>query len=277
MYNVIQLFIKYGGHILFVVLEIICFYLVINYNKPQRDIYINSSNVYVGKIQSKAAQVTNYISLQDQNDSLMRENANLIENLIAIEYVNDQIPKADSIYDQYDLIPTTICNSTIHLTNNHITLCSGSREGIEKDMGVISADKGIIGVVRNTSDKYAHVITLLNKSSRVSCAIKSRKGHGSLRWRNMDPRRVTLIDVPKHEKIAVGDTVITSGYSTMFPRGILVGTIESYEIASGSNNYAIIVKLFNDLTNIKYAYVIQNRYAAEQSKLEAEVKIEENE
>jgi rod shape-determining protein MreC len=271
MYNVIQLFVKYGGHILFVVLEIICFYFIINFNQTQRDIFLNSSNVYAGKIATQTARISNYVQLNERNDSLMRENANLIENLISIEYTNDLIPSADSIYDRYDLIPATICNSTINLTNNHITLCSGNREGIEADMGVISSSIGIIGIVRNVSDNFAHVITILNSQSRVSCSIKSRKGHGSLKWRTMDPLRVSLIDVPKHEKIAVGDTIITSGYSTMFPRGILVGRIERYEIEPGSNNYLITVKLFNDLTNLQHAYVVKNIFGKEQLKLEKEV------
>jgi rod shape-determining protein MreC len=138
-------------------------------------------------------------------------------------------------------------------------------------MGVISSNKGIIGVVRNVSENFAHVISILNSQSRISCSIKSRNGHGSLRWRDLDPLRISLVDVPKHEKIVVGDTVITSGYSTMFPRGILVGVIESYKVVSGSNNYLITVKLFNDLTNVKYAYVIKNGFGAEQKALEAEV------
>ncbi len=276
MYNVIQLFAKYGGHILFVILEIICFYLVINFNQGQKDIFINSSQVYVGKLATQSAKVSNYTNLSKVNDSLMRENANLIENLIAIEYATDLIPAADSLYDRYDLIPVSICNATVNLTNNHITLCSGSREGVQKDMGVISSKNGIIGIVRNVTENFAHVISLLNTQSRISCSIKSRNCHGSLRWRDLDPLRVSLVDVPKHEKIAVGDTVITSGYSTMFPRGILVGRIEKYSIVSGSNNYYITVKLFNDLTNVKYAYVIKNRYGGEQKSLEKEV-IESNE
>nr|HMU02535.1 rod shape-determining protein MreC [Saprospiraceae bacterium] len=97
------------------------------------------------------------------------------------------------------------------------------------------------------------------------------KGHGSLVWKDTDPLRMTLESVPKHEVIAVGDTVITSGFSTMFPRGILVGKIEKFQMVPGNNNYNITVKLFNDLTSVKYAYVVQNRYGSEQLGLEKEV------
>ncbi|MBL0026259.1 MAG: rod shape-determining protein MreC [Saprospiraceae bacterium] len=271
MNNVIQLFLKFGVHILFVVLEVICFNIIINYNSSQRSVFINSANVYAGKIAEQRAKITDFASLKSQNDSLMHENANLIENMISMEYAEDFIPKSDSTYNQYKLIPATICNSTINLHNNHITLCKGSREGIRKDMGVVSSHQGILGVVRNVSPDFAHVISILNSQSKISCSLKSRFGHGTLVWNNNDPLRMNLESIPKHEKIAYGDTVITSGYSTMFPKGILVGKVESYTIKPGSNSYDIIVKLFNDPINVKYAYVIQNRYGDQQNKLEKEV------
>ena len=92
MYNVIQLLAKYGAHILFVVLEIICFSLIINYNKAQKDIFINSSNVLTAKIADQQNQILQFTRLKNQNDSLMIENANLIENLISIDYASDKIP-----------------------------------------------------------------------------------------------------------------------------------------------------------------------------------------
>jgi rod shape-determining protein MreC len=271
MYNVIQLFAKYGAHILFVILEVICFTLIINYNKAQKDIFLNSSNLFAAKILDQRNKITQYTNLKAQNDSLMRENATLIENIITSEYLSDNIPSADSVLSQYSLIPSNISSSSINHRNNHLTLNKGYREGIRPDMGVIASHKGIVGIVRNVSENYAHVISILHSQTKISCAIKNRMGHGSLVWKNMDPLRMTLESIPKHETIAIGDTVITSGYSTMFPKGILVGKIEAFNVIPGSNSYNITVKLFNNLTNIKYAYVIQNRFAAEQAKLEKEV------
>lgn len=270
MYNVIQLLVQYGAHILFVVLEILCFTLIVNHNNTQKDIFLNSSNIFAGKIEEQRSNLVEYSNLRNLNDSLLRENANLIENLISIEYSNENIPASDTVLSQYSLIPTKIVNSTINLRNNNFTLNKGSREGVHQDMGVVASHIGLIGIVRNVSENFAHVISLLNRQTKISCAVKNRNGHGTLTWENMDPLRMTLESIPKHEKILVGDTVITSGFSTMFPRGILVGTIESYEVPSGSNSYAITVKLFNDLTSVKYAYVIQNRFAAEQTEIEKE-------
>lgn len=271
MYNVIQLFVKYGAHILFVILEVVCFTLIINYNKTQKDIFLNSSNVFAAKLSEQRNKITQYTSLKEQNDSLMRENAALIESIIVTEYLSDKIPASDSLLSQYNIIPTNVTSATIHNRNNHLTLNKGYREGIRSDMGVIASHKGIIGIVRNVSENFAHVISLLHSQTKISCSIKNRTGHGSLVWKNMDPQRMTLEMIPKYETIAIGDTVITSGLSTMFPKGVLVGKIETYNVIPGSNSYNITVKLFNDLSNIKYAYVIQNRFAPEQTKLEMEV------
>ena len=274
MYNVLQLFFRYGAHILFVVLEIICFYLIINYNQDQKQIFLNSSNLYAAKLSQQQARITQFTRLGNQNDSLLHENANLIENLISIEYASSKIPSADSALSQYRLIPAQICNSTSHLRNNHITLCKGSREGIRQDMGVISSHQGVVGIVRNVSENFSHVISLLHSQAKLSCSIKNRAGHGTLVWKTMDPLRMTLESIPKHQKISIGDTVVTSGYSTMFPKGILVGKIEAFKPIPGGNSFDITVRLFNDLTDIRYAYVVQNRFGDEQKNLEKEVKDE---
>ncbi len=269
MHNAFQLIAKYGVHILFVVLEIICFNLIIRYNPSQRNIFLNSSNIYASRLQNVRAQFDQYLSLKEVNDSLMRQNANLIENLIVIEYATKSIPNADSLYLAYDLIPTTICRNDIFKRNNHITLCSGNREGIEAGMGVIESTAGIVGIVNNVTENFAQVISILNPQAKISCSIKNRNTHGTLVWRNRDPLHMTLEDVPKHHKIVKGDTIITSGYSTIFPRGILVGTVEDYTIESGSNSYSVSVKLFNDLTKLQYAYVVKNRFSQEQISLES--------
>ncbi len=271
MYNVVQLFIKYSAHILFIVLEVVCFTLIVNKNDTQKSIFLNSSNVVAGKIEAQRSALVEYKNLKNLNDSLLRENANLIENLISIEYSNESIPASDSMYFQYSLIPAKIVNSTINLRNNHFTINKGSREGVKQGMGLIASQTGLIGIVRNTSENFAHVISLLNRQTKISCAVKNRNGHGTLIWENDDPLRMTLESIPKHERIEVGDTVITSGYSTVFPRGILVGKVESLTVHAGSNSHSITVRLFNDLTSAKFAYVVQNRFATEQATLEKEV------
>lgn len=270
MNSVFQLFLKYGYHLIFFILEVICFYFIIQYNRVQNEIFWNSSNVYIAKLATFTGKAQRYFNIREVNDSLQRENANLIENLIRIEYINREIPQLDTSFSHYGIIPVHICNNTFHLANNHVTLCKGRREGIEPNMGVIS-EKGIVGIVRNVSDNFAHVISVLHSQTRISCAVKSRNTHGNLVWKSMDPQRMILESVPKHQYVAIGDTVVTSGYSTIFPKGIPVGRIESFEVVPGSNSYEITVKLSQSLSSLQYAYVIKNSLAAEQLNLEKEV------
>lgn len=274
MYNVIQLLLRFGPHILFVALEVFCFYLIINYNTSQQEIYLNSSRVLAGKVYNAKAYLNDFFHLRDENDSLRLENANLIENLIVINYSLEKIEEMDTVHFKYSLIPANVINKTIDKRNNYITFDKGSRLGVKPGMGVISPNKGIVGIVRNVSTHFSHVISILHSQTKISCAIKNRNSFGALVWKNMDPTRMSLTGIPKHEKFFVGDTVITSGYSTIFPKGILVGIVEEFAVIPGENSFDITVRLFNNLRHVDYAYIIQNRFADEQTKLEKEVEYE---
>lgn len=274
MYNVIQLFIRFGPHILFVAFEVFCFYLIINYNQSQKEIYLNSSRLVVGEIYSGKSYLQDFLSLRERNDSLKLENANLIENLIIINYSMEKIDELDTVHLKYGLIPAGVINKTIHKRNNYFTFDKGSRFGVKSGMGVISPNKGIVGIVRNVSTNFSHVISILNSQTKISCSIKNRSGFGTLVWKNMDSERMSLLGVPKHEKVVIGDTIITSGYSTIFPKGILVGTVEKFSVIPGENSFDISVILFNKLSQLDYAYIIQNRFAEEQTRLEKEVENE---
>lgn len=274
MYNVIQLLIRFGPHILFVAVEVLCFYLIINYNTTQKEIYLNSSQILAGKVYNTRAYLNNFFHLRAQNDSLKLENTNLIENLIVINYSLDRINEMDTIHFKYSLIPANVINKTFDKRNNYITFDQGSKTGVKPGMGVISPNKGIVGIVRNVSTHFSHVSSLLHSQTKISCSVKNRNSFGTLVWKDMDPSKMSLLGVPKHEKISEGDTVITSGYSTIFPKGILVGVIEKFEVISGENSFDITVRLFNNLRHLDYAYIIQNRFAEEQTTLEKEVEDE---
>ena len=148
-----------------------------------------------------------------------------------------------------------------------MTLYAGTNQGIQKDMGVIG-ENGILGIVREVSKRYAHVISVLNSQSRISCSIKPHAYPGNLIWKDLNPNFMHLESIPKHVDIAVGDTVVTNGFSTIFPADIIVGTIASFKVEKGSSNYNIKVKLANNIPNSKVAYIIQNNFSEEQKELE---------
>ena len=194
MQNLIRLFAKYGTHITFILLQVICFYIIVNYNKSQQSIYLNSSNLYAGKFDAKLGQWQRYLSLTENNDSLARHNAQLLELYINRKKSDPSI--SDSSLLQYQLIPAQITNNTYQLRNNHITLDKGSDHGVKKDMGVLS-HHGIVGIIRNVSPRFSHVVSILNTQSRVSATVSPHSYPGTLLWKGSDPKVVTLEAITK--------------------------------------------------------------------------------
>ena len=245
--------------ILFIILEIISFVLIINYNNKQKDIFLYSSNLFSGYINSKYTNLLQYFDLKKTNEKLKKDNAFILQQSFNKNSKSVYNSKAgDTLLEkEFNIIPATICNKSIDRRNNRMTLDKGSNEGIKKDMGVIDA-YGIVGVVRKVNSNYASVIPLINTISRVSVLIKNKGYFGILEWEPYDYRKTKLTSIPKHAKIEKGDTIITSGFSTIFPEGILVGTIDEIRLERGSNYYNITVNLNNDLALVENVYVIEN-------------------
>lgn len=270
MRNALYILVKYGYHLLFIAIEFLCMYLIVNYNPTQKGIFINSTNLLVKNINSRVDKINGYLNLQRVNDSLHIQNARLFQVLI-----NSNVNSNKSLLDtisidsfQYELRPASICNSTVHLRNNYITLCEGEKNGIEPDMGVIS-DRGLVGIINKTSANYSNVVSILNKNTNLSCSIKRNGAHGNLVWNGIDPTIMNLEAIPKHILLKEGDTIITSGYSTIFPKGIIVGTTKKVLLEKGSNNYTVEVKLINDPVSFNVVYVIRNKKSKEQKQIES--------
>jgi rod shape-determining protein MreC len=207
--------------------------------------------------------------LQEINDSLQNENARLLEDVFLkapIEYENAQIMGGDTLL-RFEVIPGEIINKTVSNRNNSLTINKGERQGVEKGMGVISSD-GIVGIVRNTSRNFSHIISLLNTQMQVSAKLKRNKILGELKWRGMDPTRVSLEAVPKHADILPGDTVVTSGYSTIFPEDFMIGKVESYTLER-NGFYNVVVKLSNDFYSLDKIYIVKNLYKSELDSLQS--------
>ncbi len=264
MQNILLLFARFGSHITFIFLTMVCFLLIVNYNQTQKSIFINSSNYYANKLDGKTSEWQSYLSLQEVNDSLANHNAFLMEKFINIE---TPTPVHSDTSLQYTVIPAKVIRGTFHLRNNHMTLNVGSNQGIKKDMGVL-AENGILGIVRNVSERFSHVISVLNSQTRISCSIKPYTYPGNLIWKDLNPNFMHLESIPRHVNISIGDTVITNGFSTIFPPNIAVGTIASFQVEKGSSNYNIKVKLLNNIPNTKVVYIIQNNFSEEQKELE---------
>lgn len=257
MKNLIIFLTKYNSYFVFVFLEVICFYLIINYNNKQKEIFLYSSNQISGFVLDNYSQILQYTELKSENQRLKEENAQIIKNFFNQKYL--EIPNYtpnDSVMKGINVISANICNKSIDKRNNRMTIDIGYKKGVHEGMGVIG-DKGIVGVVTFVNKNYSSILPLNNTLSRTSVIIKNRGYFGLLKWEPYDYTHTTLTTIPKHAQIAVGDSIITSGFSTIFPRGIYIGKIEKIKYSNSSMYYDISVKLINNLALIENVYLIE--------------------
>jgi rod shape-determining protein MreC len=210
-----------------------------------------------------------YLSLTRVNEELAKENVRL-HNLQVKSYkvaVDSSFLFVDSLYQQqYIYRWAKVINNSVNKQLNYITLNKGSLQGIEPEMAVVT-NAGIIGKILSVSRNYSTVISLLNKRLKVSAKVKKNNHFGPLSWDGKDYRKVKLYDIPSHVDVAVGDTIVTSGYS-VFPEGKLIGTVSTVESKSGGNFHDISVDLSIDFKQISYAEVIGDLLKKERLELE---------
>ena len=255
MRNLLLFLAKYSAFFLFLGLEILCFTLIIRYNQTQHSIFLNSSSRMSASLLSGKQKVRSYMSLQEVNDSLVLENARLLQ----AQNSGNSEPDLNRFQPEgnYAFIPAKVISNSIVLRNNNVTLNRGSQDGVKLGMG-IAEDNGIVGIVSHVSKSYSQGISLLNSNTRISASIRKKDYFGNLVWEGQDPLRLTLEAVPKHANVSVGDTIVTSGYSAIFPPDLVIGYIESFEIDPGQSYYSIEVKLVNDLSKLNYVYIIDH-------------------
>ena len=243
MQNLLAFLARNGVFLVFIGLEIICFNLVINNNQRQKQIYHETSMAFSAGIQKRVASLTDYWALGSVNDSLRNENARLRQDVLNKKLAASPTRGSrGQAFNRFDVIPTSVIQNSVGLRNNYITLDKGSSDGIHPGMGVLALH-GPIGIVVATTPRYSKVMSLLHSNSAISASLRSKGHFGSLRWRNADPRIMELDAIPKHAQMMIGDTVVTSGYSKIFPSDIMIGIVDTFWLPRGSNFYRARVKL----------------------------------
>ena len=169
----------------------------------------------------------------------------------------------------FKLLPAKVYKSTYSRANNYLTIGVGSNSGVQEDFGVITAD-GIVGIIDNTSGNFSRVMSVLNGNSRINAQLQNSDFHGILEWDGESPQVVQLKDIPKQAPVAVGDTIITGGRSTIFPKGVRIGSVLGWEIDETDDYYIVDIQLFNDLTNIGHVHVIEVKQREEINSLDPE-------
>ncbi len=276
MYQLLKLIHSYRAFLVFLFIEFVCIWLLVRSNPYHSAAYFHTSSAIIGNIYQTRADITQYFNLPAINEELANDNARLREILsqsqvpIIVNSSIDSLKLSKAEYN-YGFLSAKVINNTTQFSHNFLTINKGRMNGVETGMGVISAN-GIVGKVMSVSDHYATVSSLLNTDVFVSAYISRDGNFGSVNWDGDDALFTKLLYVPKHIELQEGDTVVTSGYNSIFPENIRIGYIR--EFSKGDSWYDINVALSNDFSQLSYVYIIKNPLREERIELENEIKEE---
>lgn len=265
MRNLIEFLAKHHHWFVFILLEAISFTLLFRYNSYQNSVWFSSANVVTGKVYEWSSQLEKFFSLATVNQHLTQRNLALEQKVVELSEKLTAVTK-DSSYvkadvtqqlSQFKQIPAKVVSNSLKDANNLMTIDKGSADGVRKDMGVVSGT-GVVGIVYLVSSHYAVVIPLLNAKSNVSCKIENRDYFGFLNWRGGSTDQAFLDDIPRHARFKLHENIVTSGYSSVFPPGILVGKILHVYNSPDGASYRLCVQLATDFSTLRDVSVIDN-------------------
>ena len=273
MRNLLEFLAKYNHWFVFLILEVVSMVLLFQYNSYQGSAWFSSANAVTGKLYEWDANVETFFSLTKVNQELTQRNAYLEQEVQKLSGSLVSVTKDSSIYhrDQfallrnYRLIPAKVVANSVDKPGNLMTIDKGSADGIHKDMGVISGT-GVVGIVYLVAEHYAIVIPVLNTKSNISCMIQNRGYFGYLRWKGGVSDLAYLEEVPRHAHFKLGDYVVTSGYSAVFPPGVRVGRILHVFNSDDGLSYRVQLRLSTDFARLRDVCVIDD--AAMKERLE---------
>lgn len=268
MQNLLAFISKYYYWLLFIVLEAISITLFFSYNSYQSSVWFSSANVVVGKCYDVESEITSYFGLKNANKVLTEKNAQLELELIQLRQKllkagYDSATVRKELPEYYKVINAVVVQNSVNKRDNLITIDKGTADGVYKDMGVISGS-GVVGIVYLAGTHYSVVIPVLNAQSNISCTIRNRGYFGYLHWSGWDSQYAYLEDVPRHAHFRNGDIVETSGYSSVFPKGIAVGKVICTFNSSDGLSYRVKVKLSTDFSCLRDVAVVDNSLMQEQ-------------
>ena len=279
MQQILNFLIKHNHWFLFILLEGISFVLLFSFNRYQNAAMFTSANEFAGNIYSFMSDVDGYFGLSDENEALVEQNRVLIND---IEQLKQELASfkdstalatnsfAAPLKGDFRFNTARAVNNSLNKVNNFITIDKGKNDGINSEMGVFN-DKGVIGIIYKTSDNFSLVMPLLNSKSMLSCRVKGSNSFCTLRWNGEELQYSYLIDLPRYAIFQQGDTVVTSGFSSIFPADIPVGEIERLEDSDDGMFYRARVRLFVDFASIDNLFVVGNDNKLEQDTLEMSI------
>jgi rod shape-determining protein MreC len=272
MRNLLLFFLRNYFVFLFLLLEGLSFALIFQYNEFQKSGFISSTRSLTSALQEKFSGYRSFFNLRIENELLSNENAQL-RNELTRKGIYEEVPgmMIDTVSKtSYQYIPSRVITSSVNRQYNFLTVNKGRKQGVYPDMAAISAT-GAVGIVVAVSDNYSTIIPILNRNFRLSARLKKNKFFGIVEWEGRSPEFVSFKEIPVHVDVQVGDSVVTSGFSAVFPEDIMVGTVESIE-NSGGNFHEITIKLSTDYRKLYHVKLIRFNKKAELEELETRTK-----
>ena len=274
MQQILNFLIKHNHWFLFILLEGISFVLLFSFNNYQSASMFTSTNEVAGNIYSMISDVDGYFTLNDENHALLEHNKELISEIEALKEELATLKDSSAIAafpdGKFRFNTARAVNNSLNKLQNFITIDKGENDGIGSEMGVFN-DKGVVGIIYQTSGNFSLVMPLLNSKSMLSCRVKGSNSFCTLRWHGEELQYSYLIDLPRYAIFQQGDTVVTSGFSSIFPADIPVGEIERLEDSDDSMFYRARVRLFVDFASIDNVFVVGNDNKKEQDTLEQSI------
>lgn len=261
MRNLIRFVLRYNFPILFLVFELIAIILIFSQNPIQRGKLTSQINSLSTLVYDGAYEVTQYMHLRKSNEQIAKENSLLRSRVTPVR------PDSVSPRNAYDFIPALVINNTVHNEFNYLTLNAGKKNGVELDMAVVSPF-GIVGVVKTVSPNYCRVISVLNSQLKISVKLSKSGYFGSLSWDRRNYRDVLVTEIPSHVSLEPGDSIVSSGYSSIFPSGEPIATVLEATPAAGGNFLEIRARLNNDFKQLSTVYIVINNGKEEIQTLE---------
>lgn len=265
MRNLIEFIQKYNHWFVFVLLEAVSLVLLFRFNSYQGSVFFSSANAVTGKVYEWDSAVRSFFSLTTVNEQLNTRNMYLEQMVSKLSEVVSKQQRDSNFVERtqlqvlkdYKLIPAKVISNSVSGVDNLITLDKGSADGVRKDMGV-ACGMGVVGVVYMVSEHYSVVIPVLNTKSNISVAIKKRGYYGHLNWTGGASDKAYVTDIPRHAHFRIGDLIVTSGYSSIFPPGIIVGQVLHVYNSADGLSYRVQVHLSTDFGNLRDVCVIDN-------------------
>ena len=263
MNNLLNFFIKHSAWFIFAIYVILSLVLLFKDNPYQQSVYLTSANRVSAAVYKAFNGVTSYFHLRDINESLQERNAALEMELIELrnQMADMALASPDSLHQpalkQYSFVMAQVISNSIANPNNYITINRGYLDGVNPEMGVID-QIGVVGIVNVAGPHAARVISLLNPHMRLSCKLRDSGFYGSLVWDGKSPQFAVLEELPKHITYHKGDTIVTSGYSAVFPEGIIVGTVDGLARGMTDSFVSLRIRLTTNFSQLSSVRVITN-------------------